>query len=134
GGEGGRRGPARRTGAGPSRPAPREAVRPWRSYPGEFLKRADLPRRLQILPEGGPRHLGHVEIAARIDHAPMRSDELARLLAGEAAADPAYALALERGDAHPSADVGHLGADRERRRELADVQEPAAAAVGEEAA
>src|SRR5262249_54803932 len=129
-----RRRPPRRTGARPSRPAPREAVRPWRSYPGEFLKRADLPRRLQILPEGGPRHLGHVEVAARADHAPVGSEDLARLLPGEAAPDPAYALALERDDAPPRADVGHLGADRERRRELADVQEPAAAAVGEEAA
>src|SRR5262249_56847596 len=84
---GARRPPPRRTGARPSRPAPRGAVRPWRSYLGEFLKRADLPRRLQILPEGGPRHLGHVEVAARVDHAPVRSDELAPLLAGEAAAD-----------------------------------------------
>src|SRR5262249_59158720 len=131
GGGGGRLLP-RRTGARPSRPAPRAAARPWPSYPGEFLKRADLPRRLQILPEGGPRHLGHVEVATRVDHAPVRGDELARLLAGKSAADPAHALALERDDAHPRAHVGHLGADRERRRQLADVQvTPVAAGRGE---
>jgi len=64
----------------------------------------------------GPGHLGNVEVATRVDGAAVGGDELAGLLAGEAAADPPDQVAFDAEDRYPGSQVGHAFVDGEMGR------------------
>src|SRR5215831_13876902 len=121
--------PDRSGGGSSAGPPPR--VIPSGRRARELLERADLARRTQRAAQRRPRHLGHVEVAAGVDGAAVRRDELTGRLASEAIPDPAHQITLARQDAHAISDVGDLRVHGERGAELADVEEIALPAVRE---
>src|SRR5688572_25980550 len=115
--------------ARPARAQPGRRARPAATavsstlLPLELPQRSDLAGRLFLTALRRPRHLRHVEVAPRVDGAAMRGHELARLLPGEAAADPAEQLALEIENAHARTEIGDVLVDRQMRRQLADKED-----------
>src|SRR5262249_13471073 len=69
--------------------------KPLRPAQLELLERADLAGRRLVAALSGPGHLGDVHVAAGVHDQAVRGDELAGLLAREAAADAAEELPVQ---------------------------------------